>query len=82
MFINNQSKLMIFLTVYRWTDGSAVDYVNWGDNEPNNFHGSEDCVELVVGNGKWNDVNCYSKRNWICKIAKGNSVLFQTELGL
>lgn len=67
---------MIFLIVYRWTDGFVVDYVNWGDNEFNNFYGFEDCVELVVGNGKWNDVNCYFKRNWICKIVKGNLVLF------
>ncbi|XP_062577533.1 uncharacterized protein LOC134239370 [Saccostrea cucullata] len=59
--------------VYRWKDGSSLDYVNWADHEPNNFHGSEDCVELVVWNGKWNDVNCYSKRNWICKIPKGSN---------
>lgn len=67
---------MIFLIVYRWIDGFVVDYVNWGDNEFNNFYGFEDCVELVVGNGKWNDVNCYFKWNWICKIVKGNLELF------
>lgn len=27
-----------------WSDGSLRDYVNWGDDELNDFYDNEDCV--------------------------------------
>jgi len=62
---------------YQWSDGSPTDYYSWGDGEPNNFEGSENCIEgqFYAGVEGWNDIECQSKRNWICKIAKGKSPL-------
>ena len=55
---------------YKWSDGSAVDYTNWADNEPNNYKGNEDCVVYDYRN-KWNDMNCYSTQDYICSIPRG-----------
>lgn len=41
-------------------------YQNWGSGEPNNYVGSENCLEYV--NEFWNDVDCYSAfQNFICE---------------
>ena len=37
-----------------WVDGSAVDYTNWYDGEPNDGGGTEHYAELW-GGGTWND---------------------------
>lgn len=39
-----------------WRDGSAVTYINWSQNEPNNAAdcGGENYVQMYA-NGKWND---------------------------
>ena len=32
---------------FTWSDGSAVQYTNWGTNEPNHWmNKNEDCVEV------------------------------------
>uniref|UniRef100_A0A3P9CYG2 C-type lectin domain-containing protein n=1 Tax=Maylandia zebra TaxID=106582 RepID=A0A3P9CYG2_9CICH len=59
-----------------WTrDGTPLSHTNWGDGEPNNHEGREDCVEMVSNaNGTyslWNDLNCDAHQDWICKITKG-----------
>ncbi|XP_071126788.1 uncharacterized protein [Mytilus edulis] len=59
---------------YKWTDNSPLNFVNWGPNEPNNFHGTEDCTEVLSASGLWNDQNCQYHRNWICKVRKGANV--------
>ncbi|XP_055958871.1 uncharacterized protein LOC126830395 [Patella vulgata] len=57
---------------YTWSDGTAVDFTSWADNEPNDFQGTaENCVEIKVENGKFNDQDCSKIRNWICGIKKG-----------
>lgn len=57
---------------YVWSDGSPVQYTNWGVNQPDNFHSQEDCVE-VFGDGTWNDVSCGEMRHFGCKISVGKS---------
>ena len=41
---------------FGWSDLSALNYVNWGQNEPNNHNGQENCVMMVtneeIGNFK------------------------------
>merc|ERR1712087_435628 len=45
---------------FEWMDGTAEDYTNWNDNEPNNYLDSdEDCVNMW-STGMWNDVTCES----------------------
>ncbi|KAK7482491.1 hypothetical protein BaRGS_00026308, partial [Batillaria attramentaria] len=52
---------------YRWTDGAAFVYVNWGESEPNNAYGGQACVNLYSMAGKWNDDNCMDEFHFICK---------------
>jgi hypothetical protein len=49
---------------FRWTDGSAADYANWGSGEPNDANG-EDCTQLTTS-GFWNDLPCDSPLAYIC----------------
>ena len=41
-------------------------YENWSGNEPNNYGGNENCVEMW-GGGKWNDLTCSQLRRYICQ---------------
>ena len=34
--------------VFRWQDGTATDYYNWADGEPNGQDNREDCVEISM----------------------------------
>ena len=55
--------------VYKWSNGSGVfyqsyestKYAKWNDGEPDNddgVNGNEECIELDVGAGGWNDMEC------------------------
>ena len=65
------NKLYIFTIGYKWSDGSAVNYTNWGSGEPNDADGTDDCVEYNSGMRKWNDNSCYLAKNFACKIKLG-----------
>uniref|UniRef100_A0AAX7SPA5 C-type lectin domain-containing protein n=1 Tax=Astatotilapia calliptera TaxID=8154 RepID=A0AAX7SPA5_ASTCA len=56
---------------YSWSDGTPLSHTNWGDGEPNNHEGREDCVEMVSNaNGTyslWNDLNCDAHQDWISR---------------
>ncbi|RXM96178.1 Zinc transporter ZIP12 [Acipenser ruthenus] len=55
-----------------WSDGSPVSYENWGYGEPNNYNNVELCTEMSLSYPlSWNDRQCESYTNWICKIRKG-----------
>jgi len=54
---------------WTWSDGSPVDYTNWGNGEPNGVN-SEECAEMYPWDGTWNDVSCLEKRGFICKRPK------------
>jgi hypothetical protein len=51
-----------------------MDYVNWNPDEPNNKGGKENCGHLTADNpktyGTWNDISCYQKLGFVCKIRK------------
>lgn len=57
---------------FQWSDGSVVTYTNWNTNEPNNFmNRNEDCVTILLSNGKWNDERCSDVRSgYVCKAPK------------
>ena len=40
--------------IYRWTDGTPMDYERWNGGQPNNLRGGQGCVEIFT-NYKWND---------------------------
>ena len=49
------------------SDGSPVEYTNWGEGQPNNS-GDEDCVEIgYISNDSWNDDKCDTPLGLICE---------------
>ena len=52
---------------WKWTDGRSFSqggnalghaYTNWNYGEPNDYQGGEDCLQIRLENGKWNDNSC------------------------
>ena len=54
---------------FLWQDESAVGYENWNEGEPNNFNGNEDCVEIMLNGGLWNDARCRDEKSFICSFS-------------
>lgn len=52
-----------------WSDGSAVNYTNWGNGQPNNVsrENVQDCVLMRV-NGRWFDNSCIKNHSYVCEI--------------
>jgi hypothetical protein len=50
--------------------------VNWNHGEPNDFAGAEDCVELMVYNGK------YTEQRKKCKTIDSTFILIMFQLFL
>ena len=47
-------------------DGQKLVYTNWRSNQPD---GDGDCTEVCPDHeGKWNDINCASKKPFVCQI--------------
>lgn len=57
---------------FEWADRSPLGYINWAEGEPSaaNTTRTEDCVEMYWRSGKWNDANCATKNNYVCKMPK------------
>ncbi|XP_010733047.2 lactose-binding lectin l-2 [Larimichthys crocea] len=52
---------------WMWSDGSAVDFVFWNTNEPNNNGGHENCVQNNYDTAqKWNDARCSDNLPSVC----------------
>ena len=58
-----------FNTTFYWLDGTPLEgnYQRWGDDEPNDAGGVEDCVEMSTDNGTWNDLVCSSGLVALCQ---------------
>ena len=55
-------------TFYTVENDVETSYTNWVD-EPSNSGGHEDCVEIIVQTGGWNDLPCSGyPRNFICEL--------------
>ena len=52
---------------FEWVDGSTVSYTEWYPfspwEQPDDYHGDEDCVHIDPSHGYWNDLNC-NIDNW------------------
>lgn len=60
---------------FQWSDGSSFVYQNYSNNEPNDFHGQEDCVEIRSWlAGSWNDLNCGINLCYVCKQTKNTII--------
>lgn len=47
--------------------GNSVNLTQWSPNEPNDYQGNEDCIEMDALHGKWNDMPCGSTYPFICE---------------
>ena len=56
------------------SDGSEPKFLNWSYLEPNNQNG-EDCAEVRMLNGQWNDLECAERQAFICEKTQGRIVL-------
>lgn len=52
--------------LYRWVDGTQLNYSYWDEGEPNDHKELEDCVHMR-SSGRWNDMSCDNRYNWICE---------------
>ncbi|CAH1109533.1 unnamed protein product [Psylliodes chrysocephalus] len=61
-----------------WINGTAITYFNWLEGNPSNTDNKEKCLEVLVPANKndllWNDVDCNSKRHFICESVDPNGV--------
>ena len=47
-----------------------ANFTAWKPGQPDNFHNTEDCVEIMTdlaAFGFWNDISCSVKQNSICQ---------------
>ena len=61
---------------YKWADGTTQFYRNWFTNRPNDAADSAtitDCGSLRYQDGKWDDVDCTSKKHYICQYPERSS---------
>ncbi|KAK0138871.1 Macrophage mannose receptor 1 [Merluccius polli] len=52
---------------WKWVDGTNMTSSSWGEGQPDDEYGAEDCVE-VRGDG-WNDAQCDHLNYCICEVA-------------
>lgn len=52
---------------HRWLDGTPVLFFNWNDGEPSGGYPREECGEMYVDSGKWNDAFCSERRAFVCE---------------
>ena len=52
----------------RWDGtGDVSVYVNWATDQPDNFGGDEDCVEVLADSRGWNDLPCTDLHAYLCE---------------
>lgn len=53
---------------FAWSDGSARDYDNWAEGEPNSPE--KKCSEINAFDATWNDAICNHNQPYICSVRK------------
>ncbi|KAM3614652.1 uncharacterized protein V6R79_017551 [Siganus canaliculatus] len=56
----------LFKDPWKWSDGSNSSFRHWKPAQPNYLQG-QDCVAVVFNDGRWNDLKCSGKRNFVCQ---------------
>ncbi|CAL1269670.1 unnamed protein product [Larinioides sclopetarius] len=56
--------------IFRWVDGTELNYTNWDYDEPNLRSKSKYCASHASGNAKWELDYCGVRRWFICKAPK------------
>lgn len=55
----------------KWSDGSAVNFVQWADGQSDALLGLMNCVEIYADSGYMAHQKCAVRRNWVCSIPRG-----------
>ena len=50
-----------------WTDGTAVDFVEWDFMEPNDADAGQDCAVMRDAQANWDDVSCGLGHFYVCR---------------
>ncbi|GFR89927.1 C-type lectin 11 [Elysia marginata] len=50
-----------------WRSGKPVEYLRWSESNPDNYRGVEDCMEISLSRGGFNDVDCKSSKKFLCE---------------
>ncbi|XP_073438361.1 macrophage mannose receptor 1-like [Dendrobates tinctorius] len=53
--------------VFKWVDGSPIDFVAWGRHQPDFANDDEFCAVMDKPPGFWNDINCGYSHKFICE---------------
>ena len=77
-YVKNASKdYRIWLGLFKltgdtwlWTDGTTLDFSNWGRGQPSNSNKNEHCGHLWprMAGGKWNDIACKTYLIYLCQL--------------
>ncbi|KAM3929236.1 macrophage mannose receptor 1-like [Leptodactylus fuscus] len=52
---------------FKWMDGSPVDFVAWGNNQPDFFSNDEFCTAMNTHLGNWRNRHCGFPHSFICE---------------
>jgi hypothetical protein len=55
-----------------WASGAPVSFSAWNPGEPNNSGGNENCGEWLLTGARWNDIDCATRRGFLCETKVGN----------
>ena len=59
---------------YYWTDGTPLDYTNYKTDQPDDYHGADNCIindwYYSYSNG-WESHNCESEMPFFCEVVAG-----------
>ncbi len=59
---------------FEWVDGTAVDFVYWKRDQPDNNACGEDCAAMSEGRrGRWYDTACNLARPFVCRLPPGRA---------
>jgi hypothetical protein len=51
--------------VFRWVTTEPFSFTNWAPDQPDNMAGGEDRLEMVNGDGTWDDTNHFDSRAFV-----------------
>ncbi|XP_017069615.2 C-type lectin BfL-2-like [Drosophila eugracilis] len=53
-------------------NSEILSYFKWGQNEPNDYASSENCLGIKVNSGNWfmNDISCFLEHSYLCESVK------------
>lgn len=62
--------------LWQWVTNETFRYSNWEDEQPDNYNGVENFIEIYQSVGKWNDMPLYANENFglICEWHSGGSL--------